>query len=79
MTDYGLTDAMLTRQMVRRFDCNNDINCSDGVPIETFGGRQVYVIEADVGPFVADWKQNVATFSLKGYNGSAPCPACKNC
>ena len=79
MKDNGVTDSMLTRYMVRRFDCNDHLNFSDGVQMEMFEGREVYVLEMDTGPFIADWKQHVATFNLKGYNGSVPCNVCKNC
>ena len=78
MSEAGVTDTMLFRHMVRRFDVNDGPNISDGIGFREDGGNITFIIKFRMGPLIADWKQHVSIFCLKGYNGTVPCRVCAN-
>jgi hypothetical protein len=80
MAQAGVDDSMLFRFVIRRFDCNTTgPNVSSGFRVEQNGGGSRFEVRAKIGPLIADWKQHLSIFNLKGYNGSVPCSGCQNC
>ena len=52
---------------------------SSGFRVEKSGGGIRFEVRLKTGPLIADWKQHLSVFNLKGYNGCVPCSDCNNC